>query len=457
MREGNSFISSLTISEVSRIALLNFISQQLYHDVGIAIFVFTVVGNFINWLVLSQRTRRVHPCTLLFLFTSFASLISILIDFTTRILATWNVDPTGSVLWLCKWVSFTVYTSHSLWLIMLASVDRWLSSSPSVAYRHLNSVNIARQSILACFLCYIGDDGRVWSDDHLERSSDETTCQSTRPLTANPKYIGHERRPATAEAQRSSLFSLFCSVHWSFRSCTSRWPSTHRSLHWTSLVNGSPTTFVVCFSHSWPLKCHSTSIHRRVEESFEKLSLICWSTPSEQSPVDDENNLVDGTKKNNESEPSVQQRRLEKDSMLCVSTCRKDFTCHKHGPLHRFPVHRRILIHFIPWSMSNKEMSKLITLNCLRELDVLDGESFSTRTSQLHVDSCEFVMLSGEVRWKLSQPIVFFQWNVRCFDIAEKWESDGWKSERHGRDIDGMSFPECERRFGNGTLYSLVE
>ena len=122
MREGNSFISSLTISEVSRIALLNFISQQLYHDVGIAIFVFTVVGNFINCLVLSQRTRRVHPCTLLFLFSSFASLVSIRIGFTTRILATWNADPTGSVLWLCKWISFTVYTSPTLTLPMECSL-----------------------------------------------------------------------------------------------------------------------------------------------------------------------------------------------------------------------------------------------------------------------------------------------------------------------------------------------
>ena len=142
------------MSELSQIALLDFVSQQLYHYVGIAIFVFGVVGNFLNCLVLSQRALRTNPCALFFLFSSFASLVSILIGFTTRLLASWNVDPTGSVLWLCKWVSFIVYASrtHSLWLIMLATVDRWLSSSSSVAYRRLSSLKIARRSILMCLL-----------------------------------------------------------------------------------------------------------------------------------------------------------------------------------------------------------------------------------------------------------------------------------------------------------------
>ena len=145
------------MSELSQIALLNTVSVQVQRYGAVVVFIFGTVGNLLNCLALSQRGLRSNSCTLLFLFSSMSGLVSILVGLTTRILASWNSDPTGYVEWLCKTVTFTVFVSRNafLWLIMLATIDRWLSSSASNARRQMSSVRNARRCTIAVLLLSI--------------------------------------------------------------------------------------------------------------------------------------------------------------------------------------------------------------------------------------------------------------------------------------------------------------
>lgn len=125
---------------------LNTISNHLNQYLGIFVFLFGCIGNILNILVLSQRTFRSNPCSLLFLASSISNLIAILFGLTSRILAGWNLDPTSTLNWLCKLrviVGLPARTA-AFWFIMLAAVDRWLVSSVHARYRQLSTVRNAR-------------------------------------------------------------------------------------------------------------------------------------------------------------------------------------------------------------------------------------------------------------------------------------------------------------------------
>ncbi|CAF3320352.1 unnamed protein product [Rotaria sp. Silwood1] len=85
--------------------LLNSISSQLNRYFSIFIFIFGVIGNILNCIVLSQRPHRTNPCSFYFLISSMASLTSIVSGLTTRMLAGYAVDLTNTIDWLCKFRS----------------------------------------------------------------------------------------------------------------------------------------------------------------------------------------------------------------------------------------------------------------------------------------------------------------------------------------------------------------
>jgi hypothetical protein len=85
-----------------------------------------------------------------FLFSSIAHLIFIYAGLTTRMLSGWAVDLTNTIGWLCKLRGFVLYTSRTvaLWLIVLAAVDRWLSSHFDAHYRRMSTVKNAYRSMI---------------------------------------------------------------------------------------------------------------------------------------------------------------------------------------------------------------------------------------------------------------------------------------------------------------------
>ena len=140
---------SLT-SDTNLIALLNNISTQLTRYFGIIIFIFGVIGNLFNILVLSQRPLRSNPCAWLFFVSSIAYLISILTGLFPRFLSTWNADLTSTNQVLCKLRIFIFFISitAAFWLIMLATVDRWLSSSTIANRRQKSSLKNAQRGMI---------------------------------------------------------------------------------------------------------------------------------------------------------------------------------------------------------------------------------------------------------------------------------------------------------------------
>jgi hypothetical protein len=146
-----SFSEQMSSSSGAKlIDLLNNTSTQLNRYFALLIFLFGVVGNILNTLVLSQRPLRSNPCAWLFLVASIAYLISILAGLTPRFLSTWNADMTNTNTVLCKIRMFIYFDSFTVasWLIMLATVERWLSSSHDANRRQRSTLKNARRGMI---------------------------------------------------------------------------------------------------------------------------------------------------------------------------------------------------------------------------------------------------------------------------------------------------------------------
>ncbi|UJR07324.1 hypothetical protein I4U23_011611 [Adineta vaga] len=142
-------------SDANLIALLNNISIQLNRYLAISILFFGVIGNILNTLVLLQRPLRSNPCAWCFLVSSIAYLISIFCGLGPRISSTWNAEITDTNQILCKLRIFIYFTSTTIafWHILLATIDRWLSSNVNVNRRQKSTLkNAQRNTIIVIIL-----------------------------------------------------------------------------------------------------------------------------------------------------------------------------------------------------------------------------------------------------------------------------------------------------------------
>jgi len=121
---------------------------------GLFIFIFGVVGNILNILILNQRTFRSNACIYLFRASSIANLISIFFGLTPRILSRWKLDFTATHDIPCKFRAFITFSSRTiaLWLIMFATADRYFTSSNHIHLRKLSTLKNAQTNsiIITC-------------------------------------------------------------------------------------------------------------------------------------------------------------------------------------------------------------------------------------------------------------------------------------------------------------------
>jgi hypothetical protein len=136
------------------IASLNNASNTLNRYVPIFIFIFGMIGNFLNVLVLSQRTLRKNPSAVFFLASSVAGIIVILSGLLSRLMSGYGLDLTLTNDWICKIRNVVLYSSRTvlLWMIVLATVDRWLSSSVAANLRSLSNLKNARRSMVVVLI-----------------------------------------------------------------------------------------------------------------------------------------------------------------------------------------------------------------------------------------------------------------------------------------------------------------
>jgi hypothetical protein len=125
------------------------LTLQLNRIVPIFQLILGTFGNIINILIFTRRTLRSNACSIYFLALSINNLFALYVALLTRLLSSgWQIDPSNTYNILCKLRIFFVYISLCLiqWFIVLASIDRFLSSSQTVRYRNLSSVSNARKA-----------------------------------------------------------------------------------------------------------------------------------------------------------------------------------------------------------------------------------------------------------------------------------------------------------------------
>jgi hypothetical protein len=147
----------MSLSNPTIIASLNNATIQLNRYLSIIIYLFGTIGNILNILILSQRIFRSNSCAFIFLISSIASLIAILSGLTNRIIGAWTVDLTYSIDWLCQFRGLILFTSRmiALWLITLATFDRWLLSCTDIRRRQMRTLKNARRGTILIIMLSI--------------------------------------------------------------------------------------------------------------------------------------------------------------------------------------------------------------------------------------------------------------------------------------------------------------
>jgi len=127
------------------------ISTYMNRIVPIFLIILGTFGNIMNILIFTRRSLRQNPCSIYFLALSINNIFVLYVVLLTRLLSSgWNLDPTTTNNILCKLRIFFAYVSLCLtqWFIVLASIDRFLSSCHTIRYRQLSNKSIARKATI---------------------------------------------------------------------------------------------------------------------------------------------------------------------------------------------------------------------------------------------------------------------------------------------------------------------
>jgi hypothetical protein len=127
------------------IAELTLLGKLLTRYILLIMFILSLVGNILNVLVFCQSKLRSNPCTIYLLAGSCFNLIWTVAAVLSRFLSTYNLDFSAQISALCKVRHFIFFTfsSVSVWMMTLATFDRFLISSPLVKYRQFSSFSNA--------------------------------------------------------------------------------------------------------------------------------------------------------------------------------------------------------------------------------------------------------------------------------------------------------------------------
>lgn len=104
--------------------------------------IFGIIGNILNLIILNERQLRKSPCTIYFLCLSISNLFycSVLMSYN-YLVDVFHLDPASYSNIFCKIISYllNVIPTLSVYYIVLASIDRYFSSSLNVQRRRLSN------------------------------------------------------------------------------------------------------------------------------------------------------------------------------------------------------------------------------------------------------------------------------------------------------------------------------
>ncbi|CAF3170728.1 unnamed protein product [Rotaria sp. Silwood2] len=129
-------------NDTSYIAFLNYITAEFNRSLAVFISLFGVIGNILNIFVFSQRIYHWNSCGWIFLVLSIVDLVSLVSGLSTLIIAGWTINPTSYIGPICKIRAFLVFSTRTMatWLMVLATIDRWLQSSINARHRQKSSL-----------------------------------------------------------------------------------------------------------------------------------------------------------------------------------------------------------------------------------------------------------------------------------------------------------------------------
>jgi hypothetical protein len=151
----SSLIKASTSSDDELIAQLAYITILVSRYGILVLVILGIVGNALNVIIFCQPKLRSSPCTLYLCTGACIDFILTVTIALPRMLTTYNLDYSAIIGILCKMRHFTYYnlSSLSVWMVALATFDRFLISSPLATRRQMSSFRntyrfIAGSSIL---------------------------------------------------------------------------------------------------------------------------------------------------------------------------------------------------------------------------------------------------------------------------------------------------------------------
>lgn len=122
------------------------------------LFFLGIISLFFNTIIFTRRIFRTTSCILYFFASTIANYPIILFVIPCRFLSDgFNIDPTKTNSSFCKFREYilTITRSLSAWFIVLASFDRYMSTSHNIRYRQFCHINIARKLIILTIIIHL--------------------------------------------------------------------------------------------------------------------------------------------------------------------------------------------------------------------------------------------------------------------------------------------------------------
>ena len=145
------------MSTASEVAWLNYVNIQMNRYFPLPFIILGTIGFFLNMIIFTRRSLFHNSCVQYLLANTLSNLVVIYWVAVTRIFSDgYANDLSIRSSTFCKIRYFLTYYSRTLstWFIVLACIDRWLSSCQ--ARNRFNTVVFARYTILiTCIVCFL--------------------------------------------------------------------------------------------------------------------------------------------------------------------------------------------------------------------------------------------------------------------------------------------------------------
>ena len=131
-------------------AFLANVTVQFNRYVPIPLFLLGIVGNVLNLFILKRPSLRSNPCSVCFMAASSVNILVLFDGLIPRTLLSFDKDIADTSDFFCKIKYYVIYTSSALssWFIVLATIDRYLSSSLDAGKRRWSSLRQTQWRIL---------------------------------------------------------------------------------------------------------------------------------------------------------------------------------------------------------------------------------------------------------------------------------------------------------------------